>query len=210
MDDGIRRAVRVLLNCAVSQDGHIAGPDGRPTRLSDDEDLRRVHALRAGCDAILVGVGTVVADDPSLQVKPDYAVGQSPVRVVLDTHGRIPPGSRVLDGAVTTLVFHADGEPQPGAEWIRVPASFDGVDLNAVLRVLEERGIESLMVEGGAGVLAAFLRSGLWDEWTVYEAPVHLGGGPALPRPAKLKEWGVEELSSIARGEGWLKSFGPG
>ena len=80
----------VTVNFAMSVDGKIALPARKPTRISDEEDLRRVHQLRATCDAVLVGVGTVLADDPKLTVKPEHATGRNPLRVVLDSEGRTP------------------------------------------------------------------------------------------------------------------------
>src|SRR2546426_368452 len=95
---------RVIINAAMSIDGKIALSDGQGVRLSNEEDLRRVHRLRASVDAILVGVGTVLTDDPKLTVKSEYAKGRNPLRVVLDSDGKIPESARVLDGAAPTLI----------------------------------------------------------------------------------------------------------
>lgn len=202
---------RIVLNCAVSRDGHLAGEDGQPVLLSDEEDLRRVHGMRASADAILVGVGTVLADDPSLRVKPQYAQGEDPLRVVLDSRLRTPATARVVDGSAPTVVYHAvQAKTRVGhADLVRVPLDAVGVDLHAVLADLADRAVELLLVEGGAQVLAAFLEAGLWDEWTVYEAPVDLGSGPALPSPSRLRQWGVAQASAVARGEGWLRTYAP-
>ncbi len=178
--------------------------------LSDEEDLRRVHAMRAAMDAILVGAGTVVADDPSLRVKAALAAGADPVRVVLDPNLRCPRSARVFEAPPRTLLYHACAPAARGdAELVRVPEGEGGLDLVAVLEDLAARGIESVMVEGGAAVLAAFLSQGLWDEMTVYEAVVELGDGPAFPRPAQLREWGVVETAAVAKGDGWLRTFAP-
>lgn len=176
---------RVLLNCACSLDGRLAAPDGSPIRLSDDGDLRRVHRMRAASDAILVGVGTVLADDPSLRVKAHMAHGPDPLRVVLDTHGRIPPGARVLDGSAPTLVITGPGGKAPvGAYHAQVPVEAGKagrLDLAAVLALLWDRGVRTVMVEGGGRVLRTFLEADLWDAWTLYQAPVLVGGdGPCL------------------------------
>ena len=86
------------MNCAMSADGKIAGMERRQVRISDTPDLARVHKLRSECGAIIVGVGTVVADDPALLVKEKYVPSPSqPVRVILDPDARVPEGSRVLD-----------------------------------------------------------------------------------------------------------------
>ncbi len=183
-------------------------------RLSDDLDMRRVHAMRAGADAILVGVGTVLLDDPSLLVKDEYVTpdlaGRHPLRVVLDTHLRTPATARVLRGDAATRIYHQTKKAElPGATLVRVPTEGDHVSLEAVLDDLGANGIQTVMVEGGAAILSAFLEQGLWDEWTVYEAPTNLSGGPSLPRPAQLREWGVALTSEMARGEGWLRSYAP-
>ncbi len=201
----------MLINCAISHDRRLAGPGGAPVTLSDEEDLRRVHAMRAAMDAILVGAGTVVADDPSLRVKAPLAEGSDPVRVVLDSRLRCPATSRVFVSPPQTLLYHASKpEPRGDAELVQIPAGVGGLDLVAVLEDLASRGIESVMVEGGAAVIASFLSQGLWDEMTVYEAPVELGDGPAFPRPAQLREWGVFETAGLPQGEGWLRRFAPG
>lgn len=201
---------RVLLNCAATLDGRIAGPDGGPMRVSDDEDLRRVHRMRADCDAVLVGVGTVLSDDPSLRVKPEYATGPDPLRVVLDTRLRTPRGARVVDGTAPTLVFHApdatSGLPAGMTDAVRRGPG-GGLDLAAVLAVLRDGGVESVMVEGGARVLASFLRTGLWDRWTLYQAPWVAGTGPGLPPfPAGT----VRTAAAQPLGDGVLWTLEPG
>src|SRR6267378_7924475 len=99
---------RVIINAAMSVDGKIALSDGKAVRLSNEEDLRRVHRLRAEVDAILVGVGTVLMDDPKLTVKSEYAKGRNPLRIVLDSDGKTPKGSHVLDGSAPTLIVTSE------------------------------------------------------------------------------------------------------
>src|SRR3970282_1335239 len=98
------RRPHVTVNAAMSVDGKIALQDRTGVRISNDEDLRRVHELRASCDAVLVGVGTVLMDDPKLTVKGEHAKGRKPLRVVLDSNGSSPESSAIFDGSAPTLV----------------------------------------------------------------------------------------------------------
>src|SRR3990170_6187110 len=154
-----RRVARphVIVNFAMSMDGKIALPTRKQTRISDEEDLRRVHQLRATCDAVLVGVGTILADDPKLTVKPEYATGRNPLRVVLDSEGRTPEGAHVLNrDAPTLIVTTADcAKTFPNAEVARFGQ--DSVDLPALLEFLGGKGVRRLPVEGGGGGGWAFL-----------------------------------------------------
>jgi riboflavin-specific deaminase-like protein len=161
----------------MSLDGCIGLPGPKPLLLSGPEDMRRVHELRAASDAILVGVGTVLADDPKLTVKWDLVgrSGKQPLRVVLDAKLKTPPGARVLDNTAPSLIFHGrKGGALPGsAQLAMVPVDAHGfLDLKEVL---------SVMVEGGSTVLTAFLEQKLVDEFTLYIAP-RLVGAPDAPR----------------------------
>lgn len=204
---------RVLLNCACSLDGKLAAPDGTPLPLSDEADWRRVHHLRASSDAILVGVGTVLKDDPSLKVKEDLApvpIGRRLLRVVLDTHGRTPPGARVADGSAPTLILHGpavkDRWPRAGHAQVAV-APTGHLDIADALRELHGRGVRVLLVEGGAQVLRAFVQSGLVDQWTVYQAPVLVGGtGPSIfdGKPSAIgRRLHVENVQAQGKGVLW-------
>jgi 2,5-diamino-6-(ribosylamino)-4(3H)-pyrimidinone 5'-phosphate reductase len=175
----------IFVNCAVSLDGRLAYAGGRRARISGPEDLARVQWLRADVDAILVGVGTVLLDDPSLRVHwemIDRPVGKDPARVVVDSNGRTPPTARVLDGSAPT-VFAVSTTCQrtfpAGVDVVRAGAP--RVDLGAVFAELGRRGVRKLLVEGGAEILASVLRSDLWDRLTVYVAPVAIGGPTAPP-----------------------------
>ncbi len=177
---------RVIINCAMSLDGKLALSDRRQTALSSAEDLRRVHAMRAASGAILVGIGTVLADDPSLLVKPalvERVPVPPPLRIVLDSRRRTPPGARILDGRAPTLIAVTEGHAAPlsHAEVRAYGAGTGRVDLVALLRDLATRGTGQVMVEGGSTVIASFLDGGLVDELDVFVAHVILGGtGPSL------------------------------
>jgi diaminohydroxyphosphoribosylaminopyrimidine deaminase/5-amino-6-(5-phosphoribosylamino)uracil reductase len=202
---------RIHLNCAVSLDGRMAGADGRPLLLSDEEDLRRVHGLRATHDAILVGIGTVLADDPSLRVKPALAQGPDPLRVVLDTRGRTPPTSRVLDGSAPTLVITGEDVERDfaPAEHLGVPRAPGGVDLDGMLAALWQRGVRSVLVEGGGTVLRAFVEAGHWDRFSLYQAPVLVGAGPVLWPGATDPPLGLRVEGAERQGHGVLWRFAP-
>lgn len=167
---------KVIVNLAMSTDGKIALPSKKPVRISSEEDLRRVHELRAACDAILVGVGTVIVDNPKLTVKKEYAEGRNPLRIVLDADGAIPEGSHVLDGSASTLVATNTSctRTYPGVEMLR--AGRDEVDLEELLRHLESRGVRTLLVEGGSTVIWSFLSQKLVDEVKVFVGSLVIGG----------------------------------
>jgi 2,5-diamino-6-(ribosylamino)-4(3H)-pyrimidinone 5'-phosphate reductase len=173
----------VHVNCAVSVDGRLAYAGGKPAPLSGPEDLRRVQELRAASDGILVGVGTVVADDPSLRVHWELLgrpSGPSPTRIVLDSNGRTPPSARVLDGSQPTVIATAERCHRAFPSGVTVVrAGVDRVDLRQLLSGLVERGIRRLMVEGGSQVIGSFLAAGFVDRLTVFVAPVVIGDATA-------------------------------
>jgi 2,5-diamino-6-(ribosylamino)-4(3H)-pyrimidinone 5'-phosphate reductase len=219
MTDGTGRP-RVLLNCAISLDGRLAYAHARRAHLSGPHDLARVMRIRAGVDAILVGVNTVLIDDPALRVHWERIggpQGRSPIRVVLDSRGRVPDGAKVLDGSAPTIVATARGCTRPFPPTVTHLEFGEGrVDLPALLAELSGRGIASILVEGGAEVLASFLRGGLFDELTVYLAPVVIGGltapsmvtGPETPGP--LQAIGLERVAAVPLDDGVLMTFRPG
>jgi 2,5-diamino-6-(ribosylamino)-4(3H)-pyrimidinone 5'-phosphate reductase len=161
---------------ASTIDGRIALRGKRPLKLSSDDDFARVHRLRSECQAVLVGVETVLADDPKLTVKEEFApASRNPLRIVLDSQGRLPPTASVLDESAKTLVVTSEecGKTFPGADVVRCGSG--RVDLRRLLRLLRNRGIEKLLVEGGGTVAWSFLREGLVDLLHVYVAPVVMG-----------------------------------
>ncbi|WIN00898.1 bifunctional diaminohydroxyphosphoribosylaminopyrimidine deaminase/5-amino-6-(5-phosphoribosylamino)uracil reductase RibD [Actinoplanes oblitus] len=156
---------------AATLDGRSAAADGTSQWVSSSESRFDVHVLRSTVDAIVAGVGTVVADDPQLTVR-DLRDGslaiKQPLRVVVDTHGRTPEGARVRDAAAPTWIVTA-------AEAGHGP---DGrVDLHAMLTELYARGIRSVLLEGGPTLAGAFLAAGLVDRVIGYVAPKLLGAG---------------------------------
>ncbi|HUR64087.1 MAG TPA: RibD family protein [Candidatus Thermoplasmatota archaeon] len=204
---------RVLLNCASSLDGKLAAPDGQSLPLSDEADWRRVHHLRASSDAILVGVGTILKDDPSLKVKEELAPispTRKLLRVVLDARGRTPRAARVVDASAPTLILHGPGvrATWAHAQHAEVPLDEHGhIRLPEAMALLHARGVRSVLVEGGAQVLRAFLNSDLVDQWTLYQAPVLVGGtGPSIfdGRPSMIgRRLHVENVEPRGRGVLW-------
>lgn len=169
----------------MTLDGCIGGPGRTPLKISNPEDEQRVHALRAASDAVLVGVGTVLADDPKLTVKWELLgrSGQNPLRVVLDAQLRTPAGARVLDRNAPTILFAASStSSQSTSTSVEVVGVQRGeLDLHAVLDSLERRGVLRLMVEGGSRVLTSFFRGNLVDAATIFVSPQVLGS-PEAPR----------------------------
>jgi diaminohydroxyphosphoribosylaminopyrimidine deaminase/5-amino-6-(5-phosphoribosylamino)uracil reductase len=185
----------VILKLAVSSDEKIGAPGHKPLAITGEAARARVHLLRAQCDAILVGIGTVLADDPLLTCRLPGMAALSPVRVVLDRALRIPGSSRLIHSARETplWVMTSNLSEAPaamklgaaGAQVIRVATATappPGLDLKAVLHALAERGITRLLVEGGARVASSFVAANLVDEvWLLRGAnPVGADGVPAL------------------------------
>jgi diaminohydroxyphosphoribosylaminopyrimidine deaminase / 5-amino-6-(5-phosphoribosylamino)uracil reductase len=177
----------VTAKAAVSVDGRVAAADGSSRWITGPTARRDAHRLRAASDAIVVGVGTVVADDPQLTVRLRGYTGRRPVRVVLDPSGRTPPSSRMLGHGA--LVAVTDKTPEDsldalratGAEVREFPARDGRVDLAAVLDELGRRGALEVLVEGGPTVLGDAVERGLVDRYVLYVAPKLLGEtGPGM------------------------------
>ena len=153
-------------------DGRVAAADGTSRWITGDAARADVHRLRAECDTILSGIGTVLADDPWLTVRTDdgQVAARQPLRVVADTHGRTPADAAVRDSAAPTWIVTADD----------VGCGPDGhLDLTALLHALFDRGQRHVLLEGGPGLAGGFLAAGLIDEVVAYLAPLLLGAGPA-------------------------------
>jgi 2,5-diamino-6-(ribosylamino)-4(3H)-pyrimidinone 5'-phosphate reductase len=189
----------IHVNCAVSLDGRLAFAGGKRAPLSGPRDLARVQGLRAQLGAVLVGVGTVLLDDPSLRVHWDLLhrpPGPPPVRICLDGTGRIPLSARFLDGSQPTIIGTTKSSTRkyPSAVETIVAGPGPEVDLALLLRALAAWGLRGVLVEGGARVIASFLRAGFVDRMTVYVAPVLIGGAtaPSLmagPETHSSREW---------------------
>jgi 2,5-diamino-6-(ribosylamino)-4(3H)-pyrimidinone 5'-phosphate reductase len=198
----------------MSADGKIASPTRQQMRISCDEDIKRMYQLRNDCDAVLVGIETILTDNPKLTVKETYVPHPlQPVRVVLDRKGRTPKDALVLNDEARTILFMEKGkEKSYGKHHIEVigcPVDTHGLlDLDCVLTKLYQKGVRKLLVEGGGTIIWSFLRQKLVDDLTVYIAPIVIGG-TKTPTMAEgtgiLNEQDVIRLKIVE-----AKPFGPG
>jgi len=176
----------VIARIAQSLDGYIATSDGESYWISGPEDIAHTHRLRALCDAVVVGSSTVRADNPQLTTR--LVEGPSPVRVVLDPDRRLAPHYRVFGDGPETLVLCAPdigGEATVGAaRVVKVPRGPKGLDIEAIIATLAERGLRRIMIEGGGITVTHFLNAGALDRLHVTVAPLLMGGGiPAFALP---------------------------
>ncbi len=204
----------IHINCAMSADGKIAGEDRTQVRISSEEDKTRVSGLRRKYDSILVGVGTVVADDPHLTVK-GASYDTNPIRIVLDPHGRTPDEARVLNEAAPTVMVTLEGCDR---EWDceeTIRMGKETIDLPGVMEALgEDIGIESVLVEGGGRTISEFFRAKLVDRYTVFVGGLVIGGADA-PTPCDGSGWVSEDgvklelMDCEVLGNGALLTFEP-
>lgn len=192
----------VIVNCAMSADGKIALPNRKQLRISSDEDIERMYKLRNECNAVLVGIGAVLSDDPKLTVNDRYVENpKQPLRIVLDSKCRTPEDALVLNDVAKTLVVTSekcDKKFDNNVEVIECKTDEKGfIDLEILLELLYTRGIKTLMVEGGSTVIWNFLKQRLVDDLHVYVGPMIIGGKntPTLADGTGIS--GVDELISL-------------
>ena len=185
--------MHVVANAATSADGKLSSRRREQVVISGPEDFARVDALRASCDAVLVGGGTVHADDPHLTVddaelradRRETGEPPHPARVVVDTRARTPPDSRVLDDAAVSYVLIGESAPEDRRTALRdagaelLVAGDERVDLAAGFAALEAEGIDRLLVEGGGEILFSAFEAGLVDELSVFVGSILIGGRDA-------------------------------
>jgi diaminohydroxyphosphoribosylaminopyrimidine deaminase/5-amino-6-(5-phosphoribosylamino)uracil reductase len=175
----------VTLKLAVSADGMIGRLAGERMLVSGREAFQRLQTMRIEADATLIGIGTALVDDPSLTVRVPGLRAHSPIRIVLDTQARLSPDSSLVRGAGDTALWVVSASESPssnreklqasGVEVLTVGTGSGGVDIEAAMRLLAERGVTRLLVEGGAKVAASLLQRGLLDEVVLFHAPVVVG-----------------------------------
>jgi 2,5-diamino-6-(ribosylamino)-4(3H)-pyrimidinone 5'-phosphate reductase len=187
----------VFVNLAMSADGKISTRERRQVRISGQADFTRVDRLKASCDAIMVGIGTVLADDPSLTVKSAELKAEriargkdeNPVRVVVDSHARTPPDADILrKGPGKRVVAVSGAAPSDRVDVLKqyaevIVAGEDRVDIGLLLETLGSMGVGRLMVEGGGTLIWAFFSAGCVDEFYTYIGNLVIGGKDA-PTPA--------------------------
>ena len=168
----------VVAQCGQSLDGRVATPSGHSHYINGSAGLDHLHRLRAIMDAVVIGVGTVIADDPQLTVR--HVAGPSPVRVVIDPRGTLPAGSRAFaaDG-VHRIVITGRSCPSinGGIETIALPDMDGRIEPAAILDALQQRGLRRILVEGGAQTVSTFLAAGCLDRLHLTVAPMILGAG---------------------------------
>jgi diaminohydroxyphosphoribosylaminopyrimidine deaminase/5-amino-6-(5-phosphoribosylamino)uracil reductase len=194
----------VLMKTAMSLDGRSATPDGASPWISGEESRQLVHVWRGECDAIAVGIGTVLADDPLLTARLGEA--RQPVRVVFDSAARLPLDSQLLatlDEAPVTIVHGPEADRQrveallrAGAETIAVGGGTPAERVRPALAELGRRGLTSLLLEGGATLAATFAAAAEVDEARVFVAPLLLGG-PAPDVPVAALQGGSTEAKTV-------------
>lgn len=178
-----------------SLDGFIATHTGDSYYVTGEENVRHLHRMRALCDAVIVGAGTIAADDPQLTTR--HVSGPNPVRVILDPALRLDEQYQVFnDGESATLLVCSEGardswQRPAQVEKMTVPGEAGRLDLHSVIAQLHERGLKRLFVEGGGVTVSSFLEAGVLDRLQVAVAPLLIGAGrPAirLPPPLGLNE----------------------
>jgi 2,5-diamino-6-(ribosylamino)-4(3H)-pyrimidinone 5'-phosphate reductase len=193
----------VFINCAMSADGKISSIQHRQIRISGPNDLARVDALRASCDAVMVGVGTILADDPGLRVRSkelrDMRIKsgkqENPLRIVVDSTVKTPREAKVLgDGCILAI-----SQSAPRARLSRVSQKCEiiqcgqqKVDLRSLLKILHEKGVKRIMVEGGATLNWALIKNGLVDEVYAYIGAMLIAG---------------ENAPTLVGGDGFTSNF---
>ncbi|MDS0257775.1 dihydrofolate reductase family protein [Thermoplasmatales archaeon AK] len=198
----------ITINVAQSLNGYIAGPSGRRVIISDEDDRKRVHRLRSEVDAVVVGVNTIINDDPSLTVDPGYfPSAKDPIRVVLDRNLRIPETARVLNDGKATLIFTSERVRQVhNGKVVRVPPA--DLAVNKMVETLGRMGIQRILVEGGRDTIRQFVTQTTVSQFLLYigDVLIETGGLRLFEPPLNLK--GVVKSAEMI-GRGVLFSIDP-
>ncbi|ELZ85970.1 5-amino-6-(5-phosphoribosylamino)uracil reductase [Haloferax elongans ATCC BAA-1513] len=198
--------MHVHVNAATSVDGKLSSRRREQVMISGDDDFERVDRIRAASDAVLVGVGTVLADDPHLTLDAEELVAERaengdsahPARVVADSRARTPTDARILDDAATTYLLISEDAPEARRRELEaagatlVVAGAERVSFPAAFEALEDVGVERLMVEGGGEVIFSLFDDDLVDELTLYVGSMVIGG---------------RDAPTLADGDGFVSDF---
>ncbi|ELZ74201.1 5-amino-6-(5-phosphoribosylamino)uracil reductase [Haloferax volcanii DSM 14919] len=198
--------MHVHVNAAASLDGKLSSRRREQVTISGDDDFARVDEIRAAADAVAVGVGTVLADDPHLTLddlglvaaREDRGDSPHPARVVADSRARTPTDARILDDAATTYLLVSEAAPGGRREALEaagtelVVAGAERVSLPDAFDALEARGVDRLMVEGGGELIFSLFEAGLVDELTLYVGSLVIGG---------------RDAPTLADGDGFVSDF---
>jgi len=198
--------MHTVVNAAMSVDGKLSSRRREQIKISGDDDFARVDRIRTEVDGILVGIGTVLADDPHLRL--DDSAGRaerrkagrppSPARIVVDSQGRTPPDGRICDDAASTYVIVSEAAPADNRQALReagatvLVAGESRVDLGVAVETLEKNGVESLLIEGGGEIIYSAFAAGVVDELSVFVGSLVIGG---------------REAPTLADGEGFIEGF---
>lgn len=190
----------VVLKSAMSLDGKIAAYTGHSQWITGSKSRERVHHLRDSYDGILVGIGTVLADNPSLTTRLENQ-GKNPLRIIVDSKGRIPLDAQVITDGLPTVIAVTSAAPQDkvqalraaGIEVVVIEATETGVNLQQLFKLLGQRSITSILVEGGASINASVLEENLVDKIQWFIAPKIIGGKNA---PGPVGGMGVSDVNN--------------
>ena len=181
----------VIAKSAITLDGWTATSTGHSKWITNDKSRQFVHRLRDRVDAVMVGVGTVLADNPELTTRLKRGRGKDPVRVVVDSRLRTPPNAKIINHASPSNTMIAVGDETPvsdlkkldrrGVEILSCPTKDGRIDLTALIGILFEKSISSILLEGGATLSGAMMREKLIDKYYVFNAPKILGGDDGIP-----------------------------
>lgn len=193
-------SVSVTLKVATSIDGRIALADGTSQWITSSESRARVHQMRAEHDAVVVGIGTVLADDPLLTARSVPLPETQPVRIVVDSNGRTPRGSRLVQSvSAGRVVVATAGQPQDilAANGIEIWPCGNNirVDVEKLMQRLDEERLSSVFLEGGGTLAASFVRAGLVDRIYWFRAPILIGGDGL----AAMGALGLQQLDAASR-----------
>lgn len=186
----------LIAKSAITLDGWTGTSTGQSKWITNEKSRQFVHRLRSQVDAVLVGVGTVLADDPRLTVRLKHNTKKQPMRIIVDTHLRTPLDARVLDSLSNSQTLVAvgpdvsrkvlDRHEKAGSTVVVCPVDQGRIDLTALMDILAARAITSILVEGGSSIIGSMLRKALVDKYYIFMAPKILGGGNGIPMAAGI------------------------